>query len=297
MTFARVGDLDLCYETFGSDIDPTALFVHGLGGQLLSWDEPFCRGVAAGGYRVVRFDLRDSGLSSYVDAEMVSLPALMAEAGAGEPLDVPYTLSDMATDAVGLLNGLGVERAHVVGLSMGGMIGQTIAIEHPERVRSLVSIMSTTGNPRVGQPTSPEVEAVLSAAPPPERNDAIDFIVEARRVLAGGGPFDDDTVRAQVTAAVDRAYNPEGTGRQFAAILASGDRTDRLHGLTVPTLVLHGTADPLIAPSGGEATAAAIPGARLFPIVGMGHQVPIPGAFRDRVVAEIVAFLHTVDDG
>ena len=297
MTLARVGDLEFCYETFGSDTDPTVLLVHGLGGQLLSWDEPFCRGLAAGGYRVVRFDLRDSGLSTYVDAAKVSLPALMAAAGAGEPLDVPYTLSDMATDAVGLLHVLDVDRAHVVGLSMGGMIGQTMAIEHPEQVRSLVSVMSTTGNPGVGQPSSPEVRAVLSMAPPPERNDAIDFIVEARRMLSGGGPFDDNTVRAQVTSAVDRAYNPEGTGRQFAAILASGDRTDRLHGVAVPTLVLHGTADPLISPSGGEATAAAIPGARFFPIVSMGHQVPIPREFRDQVVAEIVAFLHTVDAG
>jgi pimeloyl-ACP methyl ester carboxylesterase len=297
MTLARIGDLDLCYETFGSDTGPTVLLVHGLGGQLLSWDEPFCRGLAAGGYRVVRFDLRDSGLSSYADAEKVSLPMLMAAADAGEPLDVPYTLSDMATDAVGLLADLGVDRAHVVGLSMGGMIGQTVAIEYPERVRSLVSIMSTTGNPQVGQPTSPEVKVILSMAPPPERNDAIDFIVEARRVLSGGGPFDDNTVRVQVTSAVDRAYNPEGTGRQFAAILASGDRTDRLHGIATPTLVLHGTADPLITVSGGEATAAAIPGARFFPIVGMGHQVPIPGEFRDQVVAEIAAFLHTVDAG
>lgn len=295
MAFARIGALDLCYETFGSANDPTVLLVHGLGGQLLSWDEPFCTDVAAGGFHVVRFDLRDSGLSSSIDSGKVAFPALLASIQDGDPLDVPYYLSDMASDAVCLLDTLGVEQGHVVGLSMGGMIGQTMAIDHPARMRSLVSIMSSTGDPAVGQPNDPEVRAVISSPPPPDRDRAIDFIVEARRVLAGGGPFDPEIVRSQVTAAVDRAFNPEGTGRQYAAILASGDRTARLRGVTSPTLVLHGTVDPLIDFSGAEATAAAIPGARLAPIPDMGHQVPIPREFRDQVVGEIVAFLRGVD--
>jgi pimeloyl-ACP methyl ester carboxylesterase len=288
---ARVGDVELCYESFGSEADPAVLLIHGLGGQLLSWDESFCRRLVAGGYRVIRFDQRDGGLSSQIEAPKVPIRALMAAAAAGEPVRVPYDLTALAADAAGLLDALASPRAHVVGLSMGGMVAQTMAIRFPGRVDSMTSIMSSPRHISVDDIKASGVRAALMTAPPLDRNGAIQFFVAAHEALSGGGPFDEPAVRSQTTAAIDRAFTPAGTGRQFAAIVASGDRTEDLHAVEAPTLVLHGSLDPLIDISEGRATAAAIPGARFVPIAGMGHQAPFPIEFGAGIAATILRFL------
>lgn len=298
MPFVRVGDVELCYESFGSERDPAVLLIHGLGGQLLSWDEAFCRRLAAGGYRVIRFDQRDGGLSSQIEAPKVPIRALMAAAEAGgalnAPYDVPYDLTALATDAAGLLDALAIPRAHVVGLSMGGMVAQTMAFRFPERLDSITSIMSSPRSIPVDEIDDPRVRAALMTAPPPDRADAIEFFVDAHEALSGGGPFDEAAVRAYTTASIDRAFEPEGTGRQFAAIIASADRTDALLRVTTPTLVIHGTRDPLLRYGEGLATAAAIPGARFVPVDDLGHQVPFPRQFEGDIAAAITDFVDSV---
>jgi len=296
MSFARVGSIELCYESFGSADDPAVFLIHGLGGQLLSWDEAFCGKLAAAGYQVVRFDLRDGGLSSQIEAPKVPVRALMAAAAEGEPLDVPYDLTALAADTVGLLDALAIPRAHVVGLSMGGMVAQTMAIRFPERLDSITSIMSSPRTILVDEIRDPRVRAALMTAPPADRARAIEFFVDAHAALSGGGPFDETAVREFTTASIDRAFEPEGTGRQFAAIVASGDRTEELRLVTTPTLVMHGTRDPLIRFGEGLATAEAVPGARFVTVEGMGHQVPFPEPFEDEIAAAITDFLDSVSN-
>ncbi len=267
----RVGDIDVAYEVFGRPEDPALLLVMGLGTQMLGWDEAFCAMLVDRGFHVIRFDNRDVGRSSSMDG--APIPNIQA-AMAGDAGSAGYLLSDMAGDAFGLLDFLGIDSAHVAGASMGGMIAQTMAIEHPERVLSLTSIMSTTGNPAVGQP-SPEGMAALLRAPAQSREEFVDGIVEAFRAIGSKGfDFDEDALRAQAAASYDRGYNPIGVARQLVAIIASGDRTPRLAGLKMPVLVVHGEGDLLIDVSGGRATAAAIPGSRLELIPGMGHDLP-----------------------
>jgi pimeloyl-ACP methyl ester carboxylesterase len=234
--------------------------------------------LAAGGFRVIRFDNRDVGLSTHF-AE-VPVPALAAVAGAlarGERPDVPYSLYDMADDAVGLLDALGIEQAHIVGRSMGGMIGQLVASEHSGRTLSLTSIMSGSGNPAL-PPSTPEAMAVLTQRPPHPSQDEpgfLDHSVRAARVLSSPGfPFNEAAQRAQALVAAKRAYDPAGFGRQIAALVANGDRRARLRTITVPTLVIHGAADPLIPLAAGEDTAASVPGAKLRVFEGMGHEIP-----------------------
>ena len=282
---AGVGDgIELAYERFGDPADPPLLLVMGLGTQMLGWHDEFCAGLAERGLFVVRFDNRDIGLSTHLhDAPAPDLAAAVT----GDTSSASYTLSDMARDTAGLLDALSLERAHVVGASMGGMIAQTLAIEHPQRVISLTSIMSTTGDPSVGG-ASEEALGVLLAPPANDRAEAIERSVAAFRVI--GSPayeLDEEGLRERAGVSFDRAHDPAGVGRQLLAIIASGDRTARLREVRVPALVIHGSADPLVRPDGGRATAAAIPGAELVEFDGMGHDLPraLWPAITDRIVA------------
>lgn len=263
------------YETFGDPGARPVLLVMGLGAQMILWEEDFCRALADRGHFVVRFDNRDVGLSSKLTAAGVpNVFELMQKVTSGARPEVPYTLDDMADDTAGVLDALGLESAHVVGASMGGMIAQTTAVLHPQRVRSLTSIMSSTGDPSL-PPAKPEAMAVLLSPPPSARDAAIEQGVKTWRTIGSPGfPFDEANVRKRAALAYDRCFHPEGTARQLAAILAHGSRRDRLAHLKVPTLVIHGAADPLVPIEGGRDTAAAIPGAELLVIEGMGHDLP-----------------------
>jgi pimeloyl-ACP methyl ester carboxylesterase len=270
--FCRVGDVELCYETFGDRDDPALLLIMGLGTQMIGWDIEFCRSLADRGFHVVRYDNRDVGLSTHFD-EPVDLFGLLGSFAGGDPVEVPYLLTDMAADAAGLLDHLDVEQAHVVGVSMGGMIAQTLAIEHADRVLTLTSIMSTTGDPDVGAPTAEAMQAIM-APPATTRDEAADTFVMHAHTWGSPAYIDEDRLRAISNAAYDRAYDPEGGTRQLAAVLASGSRSEALRGLAIPALVIHGTEDKLVQPSGGERTAEVIPDAKLVMIDGMGHDLP-----------------------
>jgi pimeloyl-ACP methyl ester carboxylesterase len=267
----RCNGLDLHYETLGDPADPALLLVMGLGAQLIDWPAGFCELLAARGFRVIVFDNRDAGLSTALDhLGTPDLPAIIA----GDPGTVPYLLADLADDAAALLTAIGIDRAHVVGASMGGMIAQQLTIDHPDKVASLCSIMSTTGNRRVGRPT-PEAAAVLMRPRTPSRDEVIAAgLVSSRVVGSPAYPDDEDELARRHGARYDRSYRPEGTQRQYAALIASPDRTPALHDVKVPALVIHGEADPLITVTGGTATAEAIPGAELLLIPGMGHDLP-----------------------
>jgi pimeloyl-ACP methyl ester carboxylesterase len=266
-----VGDLDIAYETFGDPSDPALLLVMGLGTQMLGWHEDLCSAIAARGFYVIRFDNRDVGRSTALrDLPVPKLwqLALRSKRAAA------YTLEDMADDGFGLLDTLGIERAHIVGASMGGMIAQTMAYRRPERVLSLVSIMSNTGALRSGQPRL-STYGLLLGTPPRGREEAIEHTVKVfTKIGSPGFPRDEAELRRMAAQSYDRGRNPAGGARQLAAIIASGDRRRQLATITAPTLVIHGTADPLVRPSGGRATAAAIPGAKLMMIEGMGHDLP-----------------------
>ena len=269
--FCDVGrGITLCYETFGDPADPTALLVMGLGTQMIAWHEDFCSKLADSGLHVVRFDNRDVGRSTHLSGAPPTVRQLLLRSKGA----ATYSLSDMAEDAATLLRKLALGPAHVIGASMGGMIAQLLAAHRPEHVRSLVSIMSNTGARFSGQPSLRVYSTFLRKAP----RDRAGFIEHMVRLFAtiGSTGFDRDTdeMRAQAAASFDRDHDPEGPGRQLAAIIASGDRTGELRGIAVPTLVVHGTADPLVSPSGGRATARAIPRARLMTIEGMGHDLP-----------------------
>ena len=272
MSVALANGMTIAYEVDGDPGDPPVLLIHGLGRQLIEWHPDFIDRIASAGYFVIRIDNRDVGLSTHF-TEKVALGEIRRALERGEEVVVPYFLDDMAADAAGVLDHLGLAAAHVVGVSMGGMIGQTLALEAPERVLSLTSIMASTGNWEVGAPSAAGTRALFHA-PPPEVAGAIDATLETRELLATPGTFDAAAERAVVAAAIDRSFDPAGIGRQLAAIWASGDRTERLRSLDVPTLVIHGTADHLVGLSGGEATAAAIPDAQLVAIEEMGHDLP-----------------------
>jgi pimeloyl-ACP methyl ester carboxylesterase len=271
MPRAKSNGLELEYETFGDPADPALVLVMGLGAQLVDWPQEFCATLAARRLHVIRFDNRDAGLSTSLDElGMPDLGALVARSGAS----APYVLSDLADDVVGLLDALDIAEAHLVGASMGGMIAQQVAIDHADRVLSLCSIMSTTGDPSVGQATA-EALAMLGRPPAATREEAIRGAVLAGKILGSpDSPLSDAERVARATAKYDRSYRPLGSIRQVAAIVASPDRTPALHDVTVPTVVIHGAADPLIDVSGGRATAAAVPDAELVVIPGMGHDLP-----------------------
>lgn len=275
VTTTRPESVELEYDTFGSPGDPAVLLVAGFSVQLTSWDPEFCEMLARGGRYVIRFDNRDCGLSTKLDGVDVNPMAVLSATLRGDVLpDVPYTLSDMANDGIGLLDALDIEHAHVVGASMGGMIAQTMALEHPDRIWSLTSIMSSPGDPLTGKPT-PEALEVLLAVPPVER-DA--FIAAAARTIVWASKRYGDValIRDRFAGLFDRSFYPAGGPRQLAAIYASGDRTAALAGLDMPALVIHGRDDTLIGVDGGTATAAAIPGAHLLMVSDMGHDLPRP---------------------
>jgi pimeloyl-ACP methyl ester carboxylesterase len=249
---------------------PPIVLVMGIGAQMILWPEGFCDMLAARGFRVIRFDNRDVGLSTHTEAPVPNVLELMG----GNYSSASYTLDDLAEDTAGLLDHLGIAAAHVVGASMGGMIGQTLAAKHPDRVLSLTSIMSTTGNSEVGQP-KPEAITALITPMPADRDGYIESVVRSFGVIGSPGyPADGERLRSVIAASYDRAHNPEGFFHQLAGIMASGDRTEALRSIKAPTVVIHGEEDPLIVKSGGEATAGAIPGAKLVTIPGMGHDLP-----------------------
>ncbi len=266
-TIAAVNGIELCHETFGSPDGRPLLMIMGLASQMIWWDEELCENLAAEGFYVIRYDNRDAGRSSRLSGR-VSLPLAYTLRVA------PYSLKDMADDAAALLAGLGVGSAHVVGASMGGMVAQTLAIEHPARVRSLTSIMSTTGNRFVGRPSARAI-AMLLSAPPRNREQYVDYLLRTFRVIGSPGyPFDEDRMRERAERSFDRGVDPGGTARQLAAIMSGRDRFRALRELRVPALVVHGAKDPLVHVSGGRATARALRESEWDVVAGMGHDLP-----------------------
>ncbi len=269
--------LHIEYESLGDPSQPAIMLIMGLGMQLTGWPDDFCHGLVARGYRVVRFDNRDCGLSARAPGKKrANLLLAMAAAALGLPVRTPYTLEDMAGDAVGLMDRLGIGRAHIVGVSMGGMIAQVLAARFPQRVLSLTSIMSSSGNRRVSRPSKPARKVLLRRpADPKDTESVIDHLVEMFGVIGSPGyPSSREELRQRVGHSVRRAYEPAGTARQLLAIIASGDRRKLLRTISAPTLVIHGASDPLVPLAAGRDTATQIPGASLLVIDGMGHDLP-----------------------
>lgn len=275
----RANGMDLAYDRFGAQDHPALLLIMGLGTQMIAWDEAFCTQLAERGFHVIRFDNRDVGRSTWLDAAGVpDIPRMLQRAVAGLPVDpssVPYTLDDMAADAVGLLDALGVARAHVVGASMGGAITQEVAMRYPERVLSAVSIMATSGAPGLPPPT-PEAIQVLLTPTPLDRRSYIARHEKVMKILRGGGSYPEEEALdgPRAARAFDRGVNPPGYARQLGGIIASGSRRERLGGLRAPTLVIHGDVDPLVPIECGRDVARAVPGADMLTIEGMGHTLP-----------------------
>jgi pimeloyl-ACP methyl ester carboxylesterase len=282
--------IDIAYERLGDPKAPPVLLIMGLSAQLIAWPDDFCQALVAQGFHVIRFDNRDAGQSTHMtNAPVPNFPAVIA----GDLSTASYTLSDMAADTVGLLDALGIASAHLVGASMGGFIAQTIAIEYPARVRSLTSIMSTTGDRTVGQ-LKPEALALFAAPPVTSREGAIERALFGARLIGSPGfPRDEAAIAERAGQAYDRGFNPIGIIRQGVAVVASGDRTAKLRELTVPTLVMHGNEDKMCEVSGGHATAAAIRGSKLVVFDGMGHD--LPRALWPRMIAEITALVRTAE--
>lgn len=281
---ADCGEVSLAYETFGSPEDPALVLVMGLATQMLGWHDDFCQLLADSGLYVIRFDNRDIGLSTHLAA--AGMPDLSPVFVGGSIKDAPYALADMADDTCRLLDALGIHRAHVVGASMGGMIAQEFALRHPDRLLSLTSIMSTPA-PSIGAPT-PAAMGALFSAPPTTPEEAGARSVEVYRVIGSPGyPLDEAGLSERGQESFRRANDPAGVARQFAAIQAGGDRTERLGALDVRTLVLHGEDDPLVQLEGGTATAEAVPAARLVTYPGMGHD--LPRALWPAIIGEIVS--------
>ena len=283
--------IDIAYQRLGNPDAPVALLIMGVAAQSIHWPDAFCHALVDHGLQVVRFDNRDAGLSTHMTgAPAPDQPAVLA----GDLSSVSYTLSDMAADAVGFLVVLGFEKVHVVGASMGGQIAQTMAIEHPGRVRSLTSMMSTTGNRSVGQPSPETLRAVFSGRPAVTRDEVIQQMLRAMRAVGSPGyPGDENEIAARAGRAYDRCYDPAGIARQAIATVASGDRTERLRHLKLRTLVIHGLADRMVDVSGGRATAEAIPDAELVLIEGMGHDLA-PG-LRLHLAERIAEFVWRVE--
>jgi pimeloyl-ACP methyl ester carboxylesterase len=269
--FANVGrGVTLCYEAFGDPAESPILLIQGLGTQMIGWPDELVERLVDAGHHVVRFDNRDNGRSTRVGIR----PPRVWQLGVRRFDADQYTLTDMARDTAGLIDALELEPVHAVGVSMGGMIAQTLAAQYPERVRSLTSIMSTTGARGKGRP-APSTMRKLITPPARDEDEMVERFVEMfRHIGSAGFPFDEAYVRELARRSFQRGFHPAGTGRQLGAILKSGDRTREVGTITAPTLVLHGDSDPMVDPSGGAATAAAIPGARLQTIVGMGHDLP-----------------------
>ncbi len=271
------GSVELHYECFGREEDPTLVLVMGLGVQMIFWEDRFCAALAERGHRVVRFDNRDVGLSSKLDAlGSPDVAEIRGRAANGQPLRAPYSLDDMADDVAGLLDFLGVDAAHVVGASMGGMVAQLVALRHPARVRGLVSIMSSTGDPDLPGP-DPEAAAMLAQPLPPGRQAYVERGLRNARICHGPEthfPFESERVRRRAERAYERGIHPPGYLRQLLAIMTAPPRSEALRRLQLPALVIHGNQDPLVPVACGIATAKAIPDARLEIVEGMGHDLP-----------------------
>jgi len=288
---AHANGIDICYEIFGDAGAEQLLLIMGLAAQMIMWDDAFCLQLAARGFRVIRFDNRDIGKSSRMTGgkrltplELLKLRFLKI------PVAAPYKLIDMAKDTVGLMDVLGIKSAHLVGASMGGMIAQEVALSFPARVRSLTSIMSTTGNPKVPPPTR-EAAAMLMAPPPATKEEYFERFAKTWKILrVGSFPEDERLDRSRAERTYERGLNPAGVARQLRAVLASGSRKARLGAVKAPTLVIHGTVDPLVRPEGGKDTAASIPGAKLLMIEGMGHALPM--RFWPEIIGAIAQHAH-----
>jgi pimeloyl-ACP methyl ester carboxylesterase len=283
--------IDIVYQRFGQSDAPVVLLIMGIGGQLIHWPDGFCRALVERGLQIIRFDNRDSGLSSHMaDAPPPNLPAALA----GDLSSVSYTLSDMSADSAGLLDALNIEKAHVVGASMGGAIAQTMAIEQRPRVRSLTSMMSTTGDKTVGQASPDAIREVFGGPPATTRDEVIQQMLRASRAVGSPGYWRDERdVAAMAGRAYDRSFDPTGTARQAIATAASGDRTESLRQIKIPTLIIHGLADRMCDVSGGRAIASAIPGAELVLVEGMGHNLP-PG-LHAQIAERIAGFIWRVE--
>ena len=268
------------YDTFGKHGDQPLLLITGLALQLIHWDEALCEQLARRGHYVIRFDNRDAGLSTkFAEGGTPDIGQIIEAQMKGEKIRPPYTIEDMADDALGLLDALEIGKAHICGMSMGGMIAQTIALNHRQRILSLISIYSQTGNPALPPPTSKAMECLLTP-PPMEREANITYTLNEWRTFSGKGfPWDEDWYRKIAAQAYDRAFYPEGVARQLAAVLTQKNRKPELGSVAVPTLVIHGVDDPLVPVEGGKDTAEAIPGAKLIIIDGMGHDLPHGGAW------------------
>jgi pimeloyl-ACP methyl ester carboxylesterase len=289
MNILKANGIELAFDCFGDETGEAILLISALGTQMIRWTVPFCQELATRGYRVIRFDNRDTGCSThfsrYAAPDLLSLVTMLRD---GQRPDVSYTLYDMANDAVGMLDALSIDQAHVVGQSMGGMIAQTVASESPERVLSLTSVMSSTGNPAL-PPATPDLMTMMTRPAPDPVLDEAGFLAHSlafeRRIAGSGYPFDEEHQRALFLEEVQRAYDPGGAARHLAAMAISGDRRQRLATIRIPTLVIHGADDPLVLPACGKDTALSIPDAKLMLIDGMGHHLP-PSLYR--TVAEAI---------
>jgi pimeloyl-ACP methyl ester carboxylesterase len=290
VTRAKANGIEIEYETAGAKSNPAILLIMGLGAQLTLWSDAFCEGLAAKGFYVVRFDNRDCGLSTDFDSwGQADLPAAIMKLMTGKKIEAPYLVGDMAADAVGLLEALGLERAHMIGASMGGMIAQVAAAKYPARTRSLVSIMSTSSRPGLPQGKPEAIKATLERPATSDRETMVRHYMMLRRTIGSPAyPESDAEMRRLVERNIDRRYYPAGVGRQYLAILASGDRVELLKTVKVPTLVIHGADDPLLPQEGGRDVAALVPGAQLEFYPGMGHDLPT--ALTPRLVDRIATF-------
>ncbi|RSV18894.1 alpha/beta fold hydrolase [Sphingomonas sp. ABOLG] len=287
---ARAYGMELEYESFGNPADPTILLIMGLGAQLTLWPLPFVEALVERGFHVVRYDNRDVGLSTKLDhARPPRIGMLVLQRLLRLRPRVPYTIGDMAADAAGLLDALGIEKAHIVGASMGGMIAQVFAATYPDRTLSLTSIMSTTGNPRLSRASREAMDVLVNRPKTDDFEALVAHGVRASKVLAGPAfPVEPEVLEARVRETIQRSNYPDGFARQVAAIVADGDRRERLKTIKAPTVVIHGTDDTLVPIDGGRDTAASIPGARLVEVRGMGHNVPV------EVIPEIVDAIESV---
>lgn len=295
MATVNANGIQIEYETFGDSTAPALLLIIGLGCQLIHWQDAFCQQIAENGYYVIRYDNRDKGLSTKLDE--LSANEVMGKIVAlfmGEKVPVPYTIEDMADDASGLLDALNIEKAHICGMSMGGYIAQTFALKNPTRTLSLTSIYSTPGN-RAKYPPTQEVSEAMMQPEPLEREANIEHVLRFFKLTYGTGiEFDEEWHRSLFSRTYDRSFCPEGTGRQLLAIMTQKDREEDLKQLNIPSLIVHGDADPLVPITGGKATADAIPGAEFMVVKGMGHVVPNLNAYWGDIKDAIIAHMGKV---
>ena len=292
MPFAHNGPIELFYEKLGPDDGVPLLAIMGLSAQLIAWDDSLCQAFVDQGFSFVRYDNRDVGKSTWLDDQVIDLEAEVGRFLAGEPLDPPYSIEDMAADAAAVLAAVGWDSAHIMGASMGGMIAQAFAIGYPDRTRSLISIMSTTGDPDVGQP-NPEAATALMQTESASREAVIDAAVEVGRIISSPVHFDPVLERGYAIAAHDRAYHPEGSLRQLLAVITQKSRTEALRALDVPALVIHGKLDPLVNPSGGERTHEALRNSELVELAEAGHDMP--EVYRPELIARVTALAAQAD--